>query len=121
MNAPLPDILLVANEHGARLRRHGREWVGPCPRCGGRDRFAVNTAKQIFNCRGCQRGGDTIELVKLLDGVEFAEALRILEGDQLTKPIYRPRTSRRREVSLPDEKDRTPFALQLWADAVPLP
>lgn len=29
----------------------------PCPRCGGRDRFAVNTAKGLWNCRHCGLGG----------------------------------------------------------------
>jgi hypothetical protein len=31
------DILSVASRHGARLRKAGGgEFVGPCPRCGGR-------------------------------------------------------------------------------------
>ena len=34
------------------LRRVGREWSGPCPRCGGRDRFHVR-ADGLFGCRGC--------------------------------------------------------------------
>jgi hypothetical protein len=118
MNA-LPDILLEAQQRGATLRRSGSEWIGPCPLCGGRDRFAVNTAKQIFNCRRCQRGGDAIEMVKLLDGVEFAEAVHILKRGLPKNPRFpRPRSSRRREVG---EKDLTAFALRIWGDAVPLP
>jgi DNA primase len=63
------------------LRRQGRELVGPCPRCGGDDRFAVNTVKQIFNCRGCGAKGDVIELVKFLDGCDFHAARVILAGE----------------------------------------
>jgi phage/plasmid primase-like uncharacterized protein len=38
------DILAVAQRHGAKLRRvGGGEFVGPCPVCGGTDRFSVNT------------------------------------------------------------------------------
>jgi hypothetical protein len=33
------------------------ERCGPCPKCGGGDRFAVNTKKQVFNCRGCGARG----------------------------------------------------------------
>lgn len=33
------------------------EHQGPCPRCGGNDRFAVNRKKGVWNCRGCGAGG----------------------------------------------------------------
>lgn len=65
---------------GVKLKRFGRELVGPCPACGGRDRFAVNVAKQIWNCRGCARGGDVIDLVQHLDGTGFATAIETLTG-----------------------------------------
>src|ERR1700737_2918433 len=39
--------------------------AGPCPQCGGKDRFSVHLGKQVFNCRGCgARGGDAIALVR---------------------------------------------------------
>jgi DNA primase len=45
-----------------KLRRSGRELVGPCPVCGGTDRFSVNTVKQLWLCRGCGKSGDVIAL-----------------------------------------------------------
>jgi putative DNA primase/helicase len=65
---------------GHRLRRCGRELIGPCPRCGGTDRFGVNVRKQIWNCRQCTKGGDVIDLVKHLDGATTTEAVRMLTG-----------------------------------------
>lgn len=65
---------------GFKLRRVGVERVGACPKCGGDDRFAINTKKQIFNCRGCGIGGDVIELVEHLDGVDFNTACTALAG-----------------------------------------
>ncbi len=56
------------------------------PGCGGRDRFSINTTKQLFNCRGCNRGGDVIEMVQHLDGVNFKTAVRLLAGFQQTQP-----------------------------------
>jgi phage/plasmid primase-like uncharacterized protein len=54
---------------GVRLR--GKvERVGPCPVCGGTDRFSINTRKQVFNCRGFG-GGDVIAMVQHLDGCTF--------------------------------------------------
>ena len=74
--------------HGINLKRCGSELVGPCPRCGGRDRFAINVRKQAFNCRGCRRGGGAIALVQFLDGCTFADAIKRLSGkwpDKLDK------------------------------------
>jgi hypothetical protein len=56
------------------------ERAGPCPKCGGDDRFSINTKKGVFNCRGCSTGGDVIDLVKFLDGVDFIEACTALAG-----------------------------------------
>ena len=78
--AQAADILAEAQARGAVLKRTGHEWVGPCPTCGGRDRFGVNTAKRIFNCRGAC-GGDVIEMVMHLDGVSFMQACEALTGE----------------------------------------
>src|ERR1700730_5019369 len=56
------------------------ERCGPCPRCGGTDRFSINTRKQVFNCRRCGAKGDVIALVQLLDGVDFNTAVEVLGG-----------------------------------------
>ena len=71
----------VIAERGIKLR--GKiERVGPCPVCAaGRDRFAVNVRKQLWNCRICGEGGsDAISLVQFLDGCDFASAVAILGG-----------------------------------------
>jgi hypothetical protein len=60
-----------SDRRGIRLK--GRtERVGPCLRCGGTDRFGINTAKQVFNCRGCGQGGDVIVLANGDDPGEAA-------------------------------------------------
>jgi CHC2 zinc finger len=66
---------------GITLQRQSKtEFVGPCPKCGGDDRFAINTKKGVFNCRGCGIGGDVIQLVEHLDGVDFNTACTTLTG-----------------------------------------
>src|SRR5262249_57468892 len=65
---------------GVRLKRMGHELVGPCPRCGGHDRFGVNTQNQVWNCRHCAKGGDILDLVQHLDGVTLGEAVKTLTG-----------------------------------------
>jgi phage/plasmid primase-like uncharacterized protein len=74
-------ILVVLDMLGVRTKKIGtRNHVGPCPRCGGHDRFAVSTRKQVFNCRGCEAKGDVIALVQHVDGCSFSEAVERLIG-----------------------------------------
>jgi CHC2 zinc finger len=65
---------------GIRLHGTGPEREGPCQVCGGTDRFSINTKKQVWNCRGCQQGGDVYELAMHLDGIGFGEAAELLDG-----------------------------------------
>ena len=64
-----------------KLNGSGHERVGPCPKCGGDDRFGINTQKQLWNCRGCDKGGDVIKLVQHLDGCGFKAACATLAGE----------------------------------------
>jgi phage/plasmid primase-like uncharacterized protein len=73
----------VIEARGIRLRRSGAERFGPCPICGGTDRFAININKQVFNCRVCDVGGDVIRLIEFLDGVTFREACARLTAGEL--------------------------------------
>jgi DNA primase len=69
----------VIDQRAIKLR--GRiERIGPCPICGGDDRFSINTKKQVFNCRGCATGGDVIALVQHLDACDFVTACNTLAG-----------------------------------------
>lgn len=62
------------------LQRAGAERIGPCPRCGGDDRFGINTRKGVFQCRRCEAKGDQIALVQLVLGLDFLSALDWLVG-----------------------------------------
>jgi hypothetical protein len=66
---------------GIKLNGNKIERCGPCPVCGGNDRFSINIKKGVWNCRGCAVGGDTIELVKHLDSVDFITACTTLTGE----------------------------------------
>jgi hypothetical protein len=65
----------------ASLVRAGGELVGPCPVCGGRDRFGVNVSRHVFTCRHCDVGGDQVALVQHVLGCDFRAALAYLVGD----------------------------------------
>jgi putative DNA primase/helicase len=77
------DLLGEAQRLGAKLKRQGGgEYAGSCPACGGTDRFSVNVRKQIWNCRGCAKGGDVVDLVQHVEGVSFVAAVAFLTGEE---------------------------------------
>jgi Toprim domain/CHC2 zinc finger len=107
---------------GLQLKRAAQgEFVGACPRCGGRDRFGINTTKQVFNCRGCGKGGDVIELLQLAAGVEFLEACRALAGERARAPLQSPAPASR-PAPAAEDKDvaKGAMALRLWKEAMPI-
>jgi len=69
------------NRRGIRLRRASAELVGPCPACGGRDRFSVHLRRDLWLCRKTGRGGDAIALVQYLDSADFLAACETLTGE----------------------------------------
>jgi Toprim domain/CHC2 zinc finger len=92
----------------------GPERYGPCPRCGGRDRFSINVQKQLWNCRGCAKGGDVVDLVQHLDGVDFRAAVVALGGDE-RKPIAPVKPTAHHETE--SDQEKTERALRIWDEA----
>jgi hypothetical protein len=65
------------------LKKSGHYLIGPCPMCGGEDRFNVKDDR-LWMCRHCSPNGkysDAIGLVKALHNVDYPTALRILGAD----------------------------------------
>jgi CHC2 zinc finger len=75
---PIADVVHLLGLSG--LKRAGHELVGPCPRCGGTDRFGVNLRKGLFQCRRCEAKGDGLALVMWDRGLGFHDALTWLCG-----------------------------------------
>ncbi|MCC4299462.1 DUF7146 domain-containing protein [Aurantimonas coralicida] len=67
------------------------ESVGPCPVCGGTDRFSLNSMKNAWNCRGSAEGGgrDAISLAAHLGGHDVARRDGFLAAcaDVLGRPV----------------------------------
>jgi CHC2 zinc finger/Toprim domain len=104
---------------GIKLRRSGGDLIGPCPVCGGTDRFAVHARKQVFNCRGCNARGDVIALVQHLDGLLFQDAVATLAGDcaRPMKPAPQNRPATKRDN---DDEQRAAKAERLWSQRRPI-
>jgi len=110
------------HRRGIALKRVGRELVGPCPVCGGADRFAVHLGKQLWNCRGCGKGGDVLDLVQHIDGVGLGGAVRTLTGEQIkatAKPRANPRESAQASHAEYEQRQRE-TARYLWSARRPI-
>jgi len=63
------------------------EMAGPCPWCGGRDRFHVWPGKGKggrYWCRGCGRQGDGIQFLRDVEGMGYRDACRAIGATPAT-------------------------------------
>lgn len=77
---------------------HGGEWHGPCPVCGGKDRFhfwperpstGSCSVPGVWGCRVCDTSGDAIAFLQFSERLGFKEACARL-GMKLESQEYRP-------------------------------
>lgn len=74
-----------------QLKRSGKDFSGLCPFHQERTpSFHVSPSKRFFHCFGCQAHGNAIDFVMKRDRVEFAEALRRLNGGYRVAPSAMP-------------------------------
>jgi len=83
------DIADYIGRH-AKLVKTATGYKACCPLPGHKEKtpsFHVNTRDNFFYCYGCQRGGDVFTFLKLVEGVEFREALEELcDRYQIERP-----------------------------------
>lgn len=88
----------------------GGEWCSPCPVCGGDDRFRCWPAQDggaacqqagapgTWWCRKCNKGGDLIDLLMYVDGLQFGAACKELHIElsgsaRRLRPLRQPKPS----------------------------
>lgn len=81
------DLIELVGRYTELRRVTATEYHGPCPWCGGDDRFRVTAER--FACRRCERSGDAIAFVMQRQNVDFKEAVSILQGNALVAPVTR--------------------------------
>lgn len=52
----------------------GGEWHGPCPNCGGKDRFSIQPARDYYRCRQCKKSGDSIKFCRDFMAMDYRSA-----------------------------------------------
>ena len=88
------DLLTIIRADGIPLTReagtNGGELAGPCPFCGGRDRFRVWPEKGRYWCRQCKAGGDAIQYLRDKHGVGYREACAAVGVEPKKKETFHP-------------------------------
>lgn len=85
----------------------GIDRAGPCPVCGGTDRFAIHTKKNTYLCRRCGISGEgVIKLVMDTERVTFVVACEIITGRKAAEPVDEARLAELRRKADADEHKR---------------
>ena len=72
------DIVDVVSEY-VRLEKRGKYFFGLCPFHNEKTpSFSVTPAMQIFNCFGCNKGGNVIHFIMNIENLDFIEAVKYL-------------------------------------------
>ena len=75
------DLVALIKSRGIELKKKGKGYVGLCPfHAEETPSFSVNPAQNLWQCFGCNTGGDAIRFVELFDKMSFPEALEKLDG-----------------------------------------
>ncbi len=84
------DIVDVVSDY-VKLEKKGKYLFGLCPFHNEKTpSFSVTPAMQIFNCFGCNKGGNVIHFIMNIENLDFIEAIKLLAD--------------RAGIQLPDEK-----------------
>jgi hypothetical protein len=111
----MPALLDLLSQDGIRMHRiastHGGEYAGPCPICGGRDRFRCWPEEGEggkYWCRGCEIGGDCIQYLRDVRKLSYQDACSFLGRDTTSidrdkRPVNKPQWEPREIISPANE------------------
>lgn len=92
----------TAASFGVTLEKDGQEFKACCPFHAEDDAsFTIFTGKdhvQRFHCFGCGEGGDVMDFVQAIKGVNLPEAIKILGGGKSERPNVAPRVVEARDI-----------------------
>ena len=87
------DITELFASFGVELSKKGKSFMGCCPWHNEKTpSLSVDREKGLYNCFGCDEGGDAFDLVEKMKGFEFKEALKFLKewAGMAQKPSFSP-------------------------------
>ena len=116
----MPEALAAWRSINPDARRSGNEWHGPCPVCGGEDRFWISETP--LGCRGCRPGKSHPEAFKAILEALGLNGDRDDDGRLPSQETLRAEMSerRRREAAAKaqlEKQSRIGYACRIWESA----
>lgn len=103
------NLVQLVGRYSQLRRKSGDEWEGPCPKCGGANRFVVDG--RGWFCRQCHPFDAAhgwygpIDFVMWQHGLQFREAVAFLTGVQMSIPTVQARPARPMPTTRPQADD----------------
>lgn len=114
------DLLSYAGQRSELRKVAADEWAGPCPICGGDDRFRVKA--DGWFCAHCTGRSfiDAIELVKMVEHCSFSDALARMAGNAISSSpaSHRLVTSDKKKQQPTDWADKAVALLETAQNAL---
>ena len=77
------DLKALVESRGVKLKKNGKGYIGLCPfHADHQPSFSITTDKNLWQCFGCGKGGDSISFIQEHDHVDFKTAVAMLSGIQ---------------------------------------
>lgn len=108
------NILELISGDGFTFKRvaatHGGEYAGPCPFCGGNDRFLIWPEHKggRYWCRGCEKTGDAIQYLRDTKSLSFADACQALGISKNGYRQIRSKPTHEKPIFHPKKHDHPP-------------
>ena len=100
---------LLQNDGFSPKKKTSNEYGGPCPFCGGNDRFIVFAEENKYWCRQCGAKGDAIQYLREFRKMNFPEAAELVGkpiAENHQKATSRPGTSSCLAPTRPPKKEQ---------------
>lgn len=110
------DLRDLAGRHTVLRRESHDEMAGPCPKCGGADRFHCKA--DLFFCRQCHpldngKAHDLFGFYEWLNGWDFLTTCKALAGDPPTEKAKAKAKPKTVNLGIPDSDDLQTRAMQI--------
>lgn len=102
------DLVSLIRSRGVELKKNGKGYRGKCPFHEDNDpSLSVNPEQNLWNCFGCDAGGDAIRFIELYDNVSFnkaVESLTVFSKTPVSTNTNTKTKNSKAERTLPEEQ-----------------
>ena len=85
------DLVALIESKGILLKKNGKGYKGLCPfHEDTNPSLSVDPETNLWNCFGCNSGGDAIRFVELFDKIDFPQAVGQLSAFSGQLSVHRP-------------------------------